>query len=73
MEFPHIVSFRSTDTVYWCEQATFAMHRDARHFARWLSTCLPADAVIRIESGRDYVNVYYQNGAETVGDMAEAA
>ena len=73
MQFPHTVSFRSPNCDNWCEQATFAMHHDALHFAQYMSTRLSRDAIVRVESTRDYINVYYQNGAETVGDMAEAA
>ena len=70
MTHTHSVSFRRSGRDAWCEQAAFAVHKDALQYAAWLSTQIKGDSIVRVSGGRDYVDVYYANGAEIVQEMA---
>lgn len=70
MTHNHPVSFRRAGGTAWCEQAAFIMHKDALWYAAWLSTQIRGDSIVRVSGGRDYVDVYYANGAEIVQEMA---
>lgn len=61
----HTVSFQNSKGL-WVEQAGFVMHTDALRYAKWLSD----GRLVRVESQRDYVNVYFLNKVETVQEMA---
>lgn len=72
MTHNHPVSFRRPCNTAWCEQAAFAVHKDALRYAAWLSTQIYPTAIVRVSGGRDCVDVYYTNGAEVVGDEVMA-
>jgi hypothetical protein len=70
MTHTHQVSFRRLGRDECYEQAAFAVHKDALQYAAWLSTQIKGDSIVRVSGGRDYVDVYYANGAEIVQEMA---
>jgi hypothetical protein len=51
------------DPTQWLEVAKFRWHADACVYARALSN-EGWERAIRVESDRDYVNVYYRRGEE---------
>ena len=70
MTHTHPVSFRRSGRDAWCEQAAFAVHKDALQYAAWLSTQIFKDSIVRVGGGLGYVDAYYTNGAEIVQEMA---
>jgi len=72
MTHTNLVSFHRLGRDERYEQAAFAVHKDALQYAAWLSTQIRGDSIVRVSGGRDYVDVYYSNGAEVVGDEVAA-
>jgi len=68
----HTVSIKDTyRSDSWVEMATFRFHVDATNFARLLSNTDHLERVVRVESSRNYVNVYYRRGEEVLPEGAE--
>ena len=63
----HDVSFRTTLNG-WAWQASFSLHGDAVEYARSLSRKINRDTIVRVESDRDYVNVYFRDGEEVTNE-----
>lgn len=68
----HTVAIKETHRPdSWSDQATFSYHADALHYARRLSNLDRLNRVVRVEGGKNYVNVYYRHGEELVAEEAE--
>ena len=68
----HTVAIKETHRPdSWVEMAAFLFHADAAWFARHLSNQDPFNRVVRVEGGKNYVNVYYRHGEELVAEGAE--